>query len=222
MMYYTNGSHQNIWCGKCYSKLKDNDTIILDDGSETKKSRLYEAKNDSNPEETWVRCDGCKANVHQICALTSDRIRDPSRKFLCPKCDLKSRSGMEPKVVKYNLRADDLQRCEMSDSMEEGLTKILQQAYELKAKQLQIPIDEIEKAEGLSIRVLSHITKKQPVRDEVRNIDCDGACGNDTLFCKDSPRGNKIDVSFVLQGRMSVGPSNAHQMCGAFPEACWC
>ena len=66
MMYYTNGSHQNVWCVKCYSKLKENETIILDDGSEIRKSRLYEAKNDSNPEETWVRCDGCNENVHQI------------------------------------------------------------------------------------------------------------------------------------------------------------
>lgn len=179
MMYYTNGSHQNIWCGKCYSKLKDNDTIILDDGSETRKSRLYEAKNDSNPEETWVRCDGCEANVHQICALTSDRIRDPSRKFLCPKCDLKSRSGMEPKLAKYYLRAEDLQRCEMSDSMEKGLALILQHAYELKAKQLQIPIDDVEKAEGLFIRVLSHITKKQPVRDEMYHLYSKSGCPSD-------------------------------------------
>lgn len=166
-IYYTKGSHQNIWCVRCYSKLKENESIMLDDGTETRKSRLHEAKNDSNPEETWVRCDGCKANVHQVCALTSDRIRNPEEKFFCPKCDLKNREGFDLEPVPYNRRAKDLQRCEMSNELEAGVIKCLEAAYESKAKELNIPFEEVEKAEGLSIRVLSHITKKHGVRDEV-------------------------------------------------------
>lgn len=167
-IYYTKGSHQNIWCVKCYSKLKENEVIILDDGSETRKSRLHEEKNDSNPEETWVRCDGCEANVHQVCALTSDRIRNPEEKFLCPKCDLKNRKGFDLRPARYNRRAEDLQKCEMSDDMEAGLLKTLEAAYESKAKEMKIPLEEVEKATGICIRVLSHITKKHGVRDEVR------------------------------------------------------
>ena len=140
---------------------------MLDDGSETRKSRLQEVKNNSNPEETWVRCDGCKANVHQVCALTNDRIRNPEQKFFCPKCDLMNRKGFDLAPSRFHRRAEDLQKCEMSDFMEEGLAKSLKVAYESKAKEMNIPIEEIEKVEGIVIRVLSHITKKHTVRDEV-------------------------------------------------------
>lgn len=173
-IYYTKGSQQNIWCGKCYGKLKENESIILDDGSETRKSRLHEVKNNSNPEETWVRCDDCKANVHQVCALTNDRIRNPDEKFFCPKCDLKNRKSLDLRPSKFDRRAEDLPKCEMSDFMEEGLFKNLKAAYESKAKQMDIPVEEVEKAEGIYIRVLSHITKKHTVRDEVRML---GVCG---------------------------------------------
>jgi E1A/CREB-binding protein len=166
--YYTTGSNQNIWCEKCFAKFKESESITLDDGTETSSSRLHQAKNDANPEETWVRCDGCHANVHQICALTGDRIRNPDEKWFCPKCDLRNREDSFLPPSKFERRADDLQRCDMSDFMEEGLRKILEKAYELKSKEMQIPLEEIEKAHGLAIRVLSHITKKHAVRDEVR------------------------------------------------------
>lgn len=166
-LYYTKGSQQNIWCERCYSKLKENESIMLDDGSETRKARLHEVKNNSNPEETWVRCDDCKVDVHQVCALTNDRIRNPEEKFFCPKCDLKNRRGLYLKPSKFNRRAEDLEKCEMSDFMEEGLLKNLKTAYECRAKEMNVPVEEVEKAEGIFIRVLSHITKKHTVRDEV-------------------------------------------------------
>jgi hypothetical protein len=167
-IYYTNGSNQNIWCEKCFTKLKDNESIILDDGSETYRSRLHQAKNDANPEETWVRCDECHANVHQICALTGDRIRNPDQKWFCPKCDLKNRESGVLRPARFDRRAEDLQQCEMSDFMEKGVLNNLDKAYELKSNEMNVPLEEIEKAKGISIRVLSHITKKHAVRDEVR------------------------------------------------------
>ena len=167
-LYYTNGSNQNIWCEKCFPKLKDNESIILDDGSETCKSRLHQVKNDANPEEAWVRCDGCNASVHQICALTGDRIRNPHEKWFCPICDLKNRKDFFLRPAKFARRAEDLPHCEMSDFLEKRVVINLEKAYESKSKEMNIPLHEIEKAKGLSIRVLSHITKKHAVRDEVR------------------------------------------------------
>lgn len=167
-IYYTNGSRQNIWCEKCFGKIKDNESIVLDDGTETNRSSLYQAKNTSSPEETWVRCDACHASVHQICALTSDRIRNPNEKWFCPKCDLKQRKDFFLRPAKFERRAEDLQRCAMSDFIERGVTDNLEKAYELKSKEMNVPLGEIEKAKGLSIRVLSHITKNHAVRDEVR------------------------------------------------------
>jgi hypothetical protein len=164
--YYAVGSQQNCWCEKCYLKLRDNEGLMLDDGSETKKARLQRAKHDSLPEETWAQCEGCKCRVHQICALTNDRIRKINSTFLCPKCDLKNRQYPE-QTAKYTSHARDLQKCKMSDSMEEGLQKTLAAAYEAKANELGVSIDEVDKAEGLSIRVLSHIEKKHTIRDEV-------------------------------------------------------
>lgn len=167
-LYYTKGSKQNIWCDKCYAKLKDGETIMLEDGSETRKSRLHEAKNDSNPEETWVRCDDCKANVHQICALTSDRIRCVEEKWFCPKCELKNRNDFFLRPRKFSKTAENLQRCETSDFIEIGVHKNLEKAYRIKAEEANCPVEDIEKANGLSIRVLSHIATKHSVRDEVR------------------------------------------------------
>ena len=166
-LYYTSGSTQNIWCEKCFAKLKENESIILDDGSETCRSRLQQVKNDANPEEVWVRCDGCHANVHQICALTGDRIRNPSEKWYCPICDLKHRKDFFLRPAKFGRRADDLPHCEMSDFLEKGVEDALEKAYTSKSTEMNIPLREIEKAKGLSIRVLSHITKKHAVRDEV-------------------------------------------------------
>jgi hypothetical protein len=56
----------------------------------------------------------------------------------------------------------------MSDFMEKGVLNNLDKAYELKSNEMNVPLEEIEKAKGISIRVLSHITKKHAVRDEVR------------------------------------------------------
>ena len=178
--YYTKGSQQNIWCDKCYSKLKESETIMLDDGTETRKSRLHEARHDSLPEETWVTCDGCQSRVHQMCALTSDRIRKPGTKFFCPKCNLKNRKGMDLAPAKNTQRAQDLQKCEMSVFVEEGVLKALEKAYDARATSLGVPVSEVEKCDGITIRVLSHIEKKHTIRDEVRK--CVGSPGNASFF----------------------------------------
>jgi E1A/CREB-binding protein len=146
--------------------MKENEVITLDDGSITGKSKLLPAKHDSLPAESWIQCDDCKAHVHQICALYNGRLTKSKTKFWCPKCILKNRAYGE-KPALYKNHACDLSTCKMSDSMENGLQQTLSKAYEVRASKLGVPIDEVEKAEGLSIRVLSHIKKKHTVRDLV-------------------------------------------------------
>lgn len=164
--YFTDSARQNCWCELCYSKLKDKDVITLDDDTEIRKSNLQTAKHDSLPEETWIECDDCKSRVHKICALYNGRCSSSRSTFWCPKCILKNTGpGEEP--ADYKLHAKDLPKCKMSDFMEEGLEKTLVKAYNAKAKELGVPLDEVEKAQALSVRVMSHIEKKHTVRDMV-------------------------------------------------------
>jgi len=180
-IYYTYGAMQNCWCRKCYAKLKEGDPILLDDGSEISKSRLIEAKHDSQPEETWIQCSDCKADLHQICALYSDRMRKAGSKPLCPRCVLVNRDP-DGGPSEFSWRASDLQKCTMDMSMEAGLKKTLAKAYEDRAAKLGVHVSDIEKAKGLSIRVLSHIEKKQSVRDGVSYL-CFACTGPFCILC---------------------------------------
>jgi len=139
---------------------------MLDDGSEIKKQRLLSAKHDSLPTEAFIECYDCKANVHQICALYNGRKSDSNQVFRCPKCILVRRSPDE-EPDKICEAAKELPRCKMSDFIEGGLSDALEKAYEKTASELGISIDEVEKARGLSVRVMSHVKKKHAVRDEM-------------------------------------------------------
>lgn len=164
--YYSYGSNQNCWCQSCYSKLKSSEVITLDDGSEIYKSRLLRAKHDSLPEEVWIECDDCGARVHQICALYNGRMSKPNSVFWCPKCILVNRGpGQEP--TKVSNRAKDLPKCSMSDFMESGLESALAVAYQKKVGETGAQLEDVEKVQGLSIRVISHIETKHVVREEV-------------------------------------------------------
>ena len=79
---------------------------------------------------------------------------------------LKNRN-YEEELSSLKNRAQDLPTCQMSDSMEEGLQETLARAYEAKAEELGVELDDVEKAKGLTIRVMSHIVKKHTVRDLV-------------------------------------------------------
>jgi E1A/CREB-binding protein len=140
---------------------------MLDDGSEIRKSKLVSAKHDSLPEEAFIECHDCSARVHQICALYNGRKAKPNEIFRCLKCILVQReSDKEPDKVWES--AKELPKCKMSDFIEEGLLKTLDKAYENASSNQGISLKEVEKAEGISVRVMSHVQKKHTVRDEVR------------------------------------------------------
>lgn len=163
-VYHTDTKKQNFWCESCFAELKQSDLIMLDDGSETKKARLFKVKHDSVPVESFLECRGCHARVHEICALFNRRKAKQLDSFYCPKCILVHRNIEPDKAFGV---ANELPRCKMSDFMEEGLSKALERAYSKAAGELGVDVSKIDKAQGLCIRVLSHVKKKHAVRDEV-------------------------------------------------------
>jgi E1A/CREB-binding protein len=168
---YTDRTKQNHWCDSCFDLLRDNEPISLDDGSEVKKSDLQEFKNDALPEEGWVNCDDCNSWVHQVCALFNGRANKSNARYTCPNCYLKKGGGLGKldsggnKLVKG---AEDLVHCEMSRTIESGLMSSLEAAYRQRAAELGVPFDQVEKAERLSVRVISDAEKKHVVGEEVR------------------------------------------------------
>ncbi len=124
-------------------------------------------------EEEWIECSRCKNHIHQICGLT-DCIKDSSTStaFLCPMCVLQERR--KDKVHKSTISTrsqvlNDLPHCIMSEAIESGLRRALQSLYEEKANELGIPLDQVEKASTLYVRVVHSSEQKHAVRDEVRN-----------------------------------------------------
>lgn len=167
-LYYTDRTKQNHWCESCYGSLKPEEPIVLDDGSEISKKDLQEFKNDALPEEGWVNCDECQSWVHQICALFNGRTNKSNATYTCPKCFLQ-KADLESTSRDATMKgALDLPQSNMSRAIECGLHSALDGAYGARAKELGVSIEQVEKAEGLRVRVLSNVDKKHFVGDEVR------------------------------------------------------
>jgi E1A/CREB-binding protein len=167
--YYTERTKANHWCDACYDLIGPEDAIILDDGSEIQKKDLQEFKNDALPEEAWVNCDGCQSWVHQICALFNGRTNKSNAKYTCPHCYLRKGDeiGFPISDKKFDKGAKDLASTKMSTAIESGLEAALGKAYELRAKELGVSLEEVEKADGLTVRIISNVEKKQLIGEEM-------------------------------------------------------
>ncbi|KAL3806032.1 hypothetical protein ACHAXA_006869 [Cyclostephanos tholiformis] len=170
--YYTDRFKQNHWCERCYNThLKESEPILLDDGRETMKSDLVKLKNDSTPEEAWVQCNQCHEWSHQICALFNGTQNSKLSSFTCPKCYIRSAALMPERMRGKKVKgASDLPHCNLSRSIEEGLSKTLIHAYEKVAMDRGCKLSQVEKAKELTVRVISSLEKKHKVREEVRPI----------------------------------------------------
>jgi E1A/CREB-binding protein len=168
--YYTDRRKQNHWCDGCHELLKADETIVLDDGSDILKKELQEFKNDALPEEAWVHCDQCHSWVHQICTLFNGRTNKSTATYTCPNCHLKKTNPEDTltQMAKRLKGAEDLTHGKMSTAIEKGLNEALHTAYKEKAEELGIGVDQVEKAGGLTVRVVSSMEKKHFVGDEVR------------------------------------------------------
>jgi E1A/CREB-binding protein len=162
--YYTETKRQNFWRTSCFTELKESYPIMLDDWSVIPKSRLDATKHDSLPTERFLKCYDCHSTVHEICALFNSRKANRFSTFRCPKCILVHRK-VEPVLV--DVAATELPRCKMSDFMEKGLLQALDRAYSRTAEEAGVDVSAVEKAEGLCIRVLSHVKKMHAVGEEV-------------------------------------------------------
>lgn len=169
--YFTDRTKQNHWCEACYEQLNPLEAIVLDDGNEVMKKDLQEFKNDAVPEEGWVNCDVCKTWVHQICALFNGRTNKSSATFTCPNCYVHQCSPGQPPPNTMK-GASDLPETKLSRAIEKGLGEALANQYVCRAKELSCGIDEVEKADGLTVRVVSNVDKRHYVGDEVSVLAC--------------------------------------------------
>ncbi|KAL3945077.1 MAG: hypothetical protein SGBAC_000868 [Bacillariaceae sp.] len=128
------------------------------------KSQLLRSKNDSLPEEAWIECDECNCRIHQICALYNGRTAKPNSVFRCSECEEK-RNVKVPRNM--GSRATDLPKCSMSLFIEQGLKRTLADAYERAAAKHNCSLQQIQKVQGLTVRVMSHIEKKHLIREEM-------------------------------------------------------
>ncbi|GKY92630.1 hypothetical protein MPSEU_000233100 [Mayamaea pseudoterrestris] len=169
--YVTDRTKQNHWCMGCYELLQPDDPIILDDGTETYKKDLQEFKNDALPEEGWVNCDECNSWCHQVCGLFNGRTNKSNASYTCPNCYLKKvDAGLIDPPLTTVKGASDLPQSTLSQAIEKGLIGALQVAYQSRAKDLAVGIEEVEKAEGLSVRVLANVEKKHFVGNEMARL----------------------------------------------------
>jgi E1A/CREB-binding protein len=102
-----------------------------------RKTQLTKKKNDEQPEESWVQCDRCQGWIHQICGLFNTRQNKEQRsEYICPRCTVDNRK-------KHNLiegtssapMAEELQRTNLSESLESHVRKKVKAYFEKAAKE---------------------------------------------------------------------------------------
>lgn len=170
-IYFTDRTKQNHWCDSCFPDLTGDEPIVLDDGTEVHKKDLQELKNDALPEEAWVNCDECHSWVHQTCALFNGRTNKSNARYSCPNCHLKKADVQPLESAKVMKGAAELPHSKMSEVIEKGLHNALQTAYSARAGELGVSVEEVEKAESFSVRVVSNVEKRHFVGEKVRTSD---------------------------------------------------
>ena len=159
VIYFADQNQNNYWCEQCHRGL--NEVINLDNGKETKKSLLKRMRNDLTLEEKWIRCMECQDLCHQVCSLYTQK-----HSFICPKCIIKYKNdefeNTDNPVSSYR-DASALPECNLSRAIERGLACVLSEEYEKSA----CDTAEVERADGLSIRVVMSLEKKHKVRHEM-------------------------------------------------------
>ena len=105
----------------------------------------------------------------KVCALFNGRTNKSNARFTCPNCCIAAPLSEESRdkakhVVKS---AENLPRCKMSDELEKGLHDSLYTAYAARSLELGVAFDDVEKAGGLCVRVLSNVEKTNLVGEKM-------------------------------------------------------
>ncbi|KAI5057544.1 hypothetical protein GOP47_0027559 [Adiantum capillus-veneris] len=171
-VYYTSGSGDSmlIFCGPCHSAIRSD--IVESDGVKVQKSSLEKKKNDEQRVEAWVACDKCKRWQHQVCALFNARINKERSEYVCPQCCIAEieRGERVPRAANSVLGAKDLPRTMLSDFVEERLAQKLDDERADRAKASGRRLNEVPRAEGLVVRVISSVDKKLEVKPRFLEI----------------------------------------------------
>jgi len=169
--FYVDSAGSLNWCEECYSTLGEGEIIRLGNGKQTKKVELKKRTNEEAPEEAWIQCDDCESWVHHCCSLFNGDIKKWDGQFVCPKCVMMQRASGELDDPKTGLKGvSELPKCVMSRALEKGLDDALGKAYLEQASKAGKSISEVEKAHGLSVRVISNVETNQPVGDRMLDI----------------------------------------------------
>jgi len=159
---------KHLCCVPCFNDIKG-DMVELEGGSVPKTS-LEKRKNDEEQlEEAWVECDKCNSWHHQICVLFNGRRNEGEKTvFHCPLCiKADMESGLRQTVVNRSqaqLPAESLPRTKLTEFLEQRLRLSLSREREERARRLEKPVEEVETAQGLSVRLVSNIDKKLETR----------------------------------------------------------
>lgn len=172
--YYRSANDMGIrhcFCMSCYRG--SHGTNIVMRGFSVPKANLQKAKNDEEKEDSWVLCDRCQCWQHRICGLYNDE-KDVEGKadYICPKCYLEEiESGMRvPLPQTAASGAKDLPRTNLSDHIEQRLSRRLDQEKEEMAKISGMEPEEVPGAEGLVVRVVVSVEKQLAVRQKFIDI----------------------------------------------------
>ncbi|KAL4110687.1 hypothetical protein PRIC1_002378 [Phytophthora ramorum] len=158
-----------LFNGKIDSEKKPQ-LVKTESGQSTDSGDASASSSGSNPTTTVTTTtvvkssasSGSKGTVHSI-------TTSPGSEFLCPECLLEHRKS-EPekyKVGRHAFSAKDLPRTKLSDFLERRIIQSLKAEREDEAKWTQRDVNDVETAEGLTVRLVSNIEKQLMVRDKM-------------------------------------------------------
>ena len=192
--YVDTQTKENHYCQSCYNKMGPTSYITLENGNKIRKAALQKLVNDVKSDEPWAQCDRCDGWVHQICALFNGRENADNHDFICPLCvreekmkeeeenkekerrsrrrmtdgedDENKEEGKPKKKIATTLQSKELPECDTSRRMEAGMQRHLDKAYEIQARKLGIPVEDVLKVTDISVRVVLCVEGKQRVRKQ--------------------------------------------------------
>ncbi|KAL8193422.1 hypothetical protein R6Q57_026557 [Mikania cordata] len=164
---------RHCFCMSCYRGSHGNNILLRGYGYSIPKSNLQKAKNDEEREDSWVLCDKCQCWQHRICGLYNDeKDVEGKAEYICPKCYLEEiESGIRVPLPQTTASgAKDLPTTNLSDHIEQRLSKRLKQERQEMAKILGVEPNEVAGAEDLVVRVVVSVEKQLEVRQKFINI----------------------------------------------------
>ncbi|XP_071706322.1 histone acetyltransferase HAC12-like isoform X2 [Rutidosis leptorrhynchoides] len=162
---------RHCFCMSCYRG--SHGTNIMIRGFPFPKANLQKAKNDEEKEDSWVLCDKCQCWQHRTCGLyNNEKDFEGNAEYICPKCYLEEiENGTRVPLPETTASsAKDLPRTNLSDHIEDRLSRRLNEEREEMAKISGVKPDKIPGAEGLVVRVVVSFEKQLEVRQKFIDI----------------------------------------------------